>query len=116
MQVSRETQRRGMWGGFIMTAFFMLFALQSLPLIIFTPQNFNSYFSLGMLSLLFALFMRRHLNSEAPSDGLSRFIPSSMVDTRDTLATTFLLASISGSIYFSAVNPSYLLSLLFCFL
>jgi hypothetical protein len=39
-----------------------------------------------------------------------------MLDTRDTLATTFLLASISGSIYFSSVNPSYLLSLLFCFL
>jgi hypothetical protein len=39
-----------------------------------------------------------------------------MLDTRDTLATTFLLASISGSLYFSAVNPSYLLSLLFCFL
>jgi len=71
-----------------------------------------------MISLLFALFMRRHLNTEpeTSSDGLSRFIPSSMLDTRDTLATTFLLASISGSLYFSTVNPSYVLSLIFCFL
>ena len=62
IQVGRDTQRRGMIGGFIMTALFLLFAIQSLPLIILTPGSFNEYFSLGMLSLLFALFMRRQLN------------------------------------------------------
>jgi len=71
-----------------------------------------------MLSLLFSLFMRRQLNQsqENSQDGLSRFIPSSMLDTRDTIATTALLGSITGSLYFSVVNPSYLLSLVFCFL
>lgn len=39
-----------------------------------------------------------------------------MLTSRDAIATTALLASIGGSIYFSQVHSSYIWSLLFCFL
>jgi len=35
-----------------------------------------------MISLLFALFMRRHMQLPA-DDGLGRFIPSSLLSSRD---------------------------------
>jgi len=109
-----------MIAGYVASAFFLLFALQSLPLIIFSPQSFTSYFSMAMLSLLFSLFMRRHLSASpdgANPDGLSGYLPQSLLLTRgDFFATTALLSSIALSLYFSTINPSYLLSLLFCFL
>jgi hypothetical protein len=63
-----------MIGGYIASAFFLLFAIQSIPFIIFSPQSFTSYFSLSMLSLLFSLFLRRQLSASPegiPADGLS---------------------------------------------
>ena len=71
-----------------------------------------------MLSLLFSLFMRRNLQEtpEVSQDGLSRYLPTSLTAARDQIATTALLASVAMSLYFSVIDPSYLLSLLFCFL
>jgi hypothetical protein len=117
--VSRETQRRGMLGGFLFSAIFLLFAIFSLPYIIFSPQSFTSYFSLSMLTLLFSLFLRRSLNATGESSndyGLNRFIPNSMTAARDQIATGALLGSVVFSLYFSVINPSYILSLFFCFL
>ena len=108
-----------MLGGFLFSAIFLLFAIFSLPYIIFSPQSFTSYFSLSMLSLLFSLFMRRSLNATGESGndfGLNRFIPNSMTAARDHIATGALLGSVALSLYFSVINPSYLLSLFFCFL
>lgn len=83
VSVSRETQRNGMLGGFLLSAIFLLFAVFSLPYIIFSPTSFTSYFSLSMLTLLFSLFLRRNLQSDGQNDGLSRLIPNSMVSGRD---------------------------------
>lgn len=120
LQVSRQTQRRTMIGGYIASAFFLLFALQSLPFIIFSPQSFTSFFSLSMLSLLFSLFIRRQLSASpegTPADPLSQYLPQSLLMSRgDFIATTALLSSIVLSLYFSTIHPSYLLSLIFCFL
>jgi len=73
-----------------------------------------------MLSLLFALFMRRQLSSEGqtlPTDPVSSYLPSSILMSRgDFLTSTALLGSIAFSLYFSTINPSYILSLIFCFL
>lgn len=105
-----------MLGGFLLSAIFLLFAVFSLPYIIFSPTSFTSYFSLSMLTLLFSLFLRRNLQSDGQNDGLSRLIPNSMAAGRDQLATGALLGSVALSLYFSVVNPSYILSLIFCFL
>jgi hypothetical protein len=50
-----------MFAGFALAAFFLLFSIQSIPFIVFSPESFTQWFSLSMLSLLFALFMRRNL-------------------------------------------------------
>jgi len=67
-----------------------------------------------MLSLLFALFLRRNLG--APADPLTPFIPGSLLDTRDIIATSGLLLSVAFSLYFSVVDNSYIFSLIFCIL
>ena len=39
-----------------------------------------------------------------------------MTGVRDQIATTALLGSVAMSLYFSVMDPSYLMSLLFCFI
>lgn len=89
---------------FAVSALFLFFAFLALPMIIVSPQKFTLLFTLSMLSLLVALAF---LNGPAT-------YARKLSDRRNAVATLVMAVSIVLSLYFSVVQSSYLLSILFC--
>jgi hypothetical protein len=83
---------------------FLLFAFFSLPAIIISPQKFTLFFTISMLSLICALAF---LNGPAT-------YAKKLTERKNIVATGVMVTSIILSLYFSVIQSSYLLSLLFC--
>lgn len=87
-------------------ALLFLFSIFSLPTLIISPSKFTLFFTLSMISLLVALAFfngpRTYLNK--------------LFEKKNRIKTSVLLGSMFLSLYFSLINESYLLSLLFCFI
>ena len=91
---------------FAVSALFLFFAFITLPMIIVSPQKFTMLFTLSMLSMLVALAF---LNGPAS-------YARKLSERRNIVASFVMAASIVLSLYFSVIQSSYLLSLLFCFI
>ena len=79
----------------------------NLPSIVLAPSFFTFLFTLSMITLVFGLAF---LNG--PANYLKK-----LTDDKKNMFNTFVLAvSIILALYFSVIQGSYLLSLLFCFI
>jgi hypothetical protein len=91
---------------FAISGFFILLAVFNLPALVLSPQIFNFFFTVAMLSLLVGI---------AFFNGPARYMEK-LTSKGNVFATVLLLSSIVMSLYFSVIVGSYLWSLLFCFI
>lgn len=91
---------------FIISGVFLMFATLSLPSIILSPQTFTSLFTISMISLIFAL---------AFLNGPATYVKK-LSESKNIIASAVMIISTILSLYFSIIQGSYLLSILFCFI
>ena len=92
---------------FAISGLSFLMSVLNLPSIVLAPSFFTFLFTLSMITLVFGLAF---LNG--PANYLKK-----LTDDKKNMFNTFVLAvSIILALYFSVIQGSYLLSLLFCFI
>jgi hypothetical protein len=91
---------------FAVSAFFLMMAFLCLPTVIISPQKFTMMFTIAAISMLIGL---------AFFNGPANYIVK-LTERKNIIATCSLIGSMILSLYFSIINESYLLSMLFCFI
>lgn len=91
---------------FAVSAFFLMMSILNLPSLILAPQMFNLFFTLAMVGAIGGLaFMNGPL-----------VYARKLGESKNLIATCVMLISIIMSLYYSLMQSSYIMSLVFCFL